>query len=155
MRKWLIAAAAILAFDQASKLAAEHWLTPHTPLPVTSWFNLSLIYNTGAAFGFLSDAGGWQRWFFVVITLVICVILIGWLRHLRDNEARAGIGITMILGGALGNLCDRLAYGRVVDFLDLHYGAFHWPTFNIADACISGGALLLIYATLFGKDFRR
>lgn len=154
MRKWLIIAATIFGVDQLSKFAAEDWLTPYTPVPITSWFNLNLVYNTGAAFSLLSEAGGWQRWFFVTITLIICVILINWLRQLQDSEVHLGIGITMILGGALGNLYDRLIYGHVVDFLDLYYASYHWPTFNIADASVTGGALLIIAITLSGKNIR-
>ena len=151
MRRWLILEGTIFLLDQLSKFMAEQWLTLHIPIPITPWFNLTLVYNTGAAFSLLSDAGGWQNWFFAVVTVIICIILVNWLKNLDDDDIQSGVGIALILGGALGNLFDRLALGHVVDFLDLYYQGYHWPTFNIADAAITSGALLIIVAALWEK----
>ena len=151
MRKCLIAAAVIFVADQLAKLAAQHWLALHVPLPVMPGFNLTLTYNPGAAFSFLSEAGGWQRWFFIVITIAVCAVLIAWLRRLPQDDTGSAVGITLILGGALGNLFDRLVHGHVVDFFDVYYEQYHWPIFNIADACVTAGALLIVAIAVFEK----
>lgn len=155
MRKWFWLAAALILIDQLSKAAAEWWLVEFRPVPVLPSFNLTLLYNEGAAFSFLGDAGGWQRWFFLIATTVIIVVLIRWLRELRPDETWKGAGYASIIGGALGNLIDRIATGRVVDFLDFYIGDYHWPAFNIADSAITVGVVVLIVATLFDPGQKR
>ncbi len=152
--KWLGVVLLIVLLDQISKGFAESWLLQGQPYPVMPSFNLTLWYNTGAAFSLLSEAGGWQRWFFVIVTVVVCGILWSLLRKLKPGEPGAvmsATGIVMIMGGALGNLIDRLFRGAVVDFLDVYYRSYHWPTFNIADIGITVGALMIIVVALRDK----
>lgn len=144
MRKWLALSGVIAAVDQLSKIAANASLTLHEPVAVTPYFNLTLVYNPGAAFSILGDAGGWQRWALLGVTAAICAFLYVWLKRLESGETGAAAAITAIIGGAIGNAIDRLAYGHVVDFIDLHYGGYHWPAFNVADAAIIVGAAGLI-----------
>ena len=117
--------------------------------------NMTLVHNTGAAFSFLSDAGGWQRWFFVIISMVVSTILAVWLYRLPSRQYLLAMAITLILGGALGNLCDRILLGYVVDFVDAHYQQHHWPAFNVADATITLGAVLLILESLLAPKQRK
>ena len=141
---WLAALLAIA--DQLGKWAALTWLTPHVPTPVLPYFNLTLTFNSGAAFSFLSDVGGWQRWLFIALAGVISGFLVYWLRQLQNREIWTGVALGLILGGALGNLWDRLfRAGRVVDFIDVYYGAAHWPAFNLADSgiCIGAGIIVI------------
>jgi len=130
--------------DQVTKNVAEQLLVLHQPIAVIPFFNFTLAYNEGAAFSFLSEAGGWQRWFFVVLSAVISIVLIFWIGQLKKYEKLTRISLALVLGGAIGNLIDRALYGKVVDFLDVYYQAWHWPTFNIADCCISVGAVGLL-----------
>lgn len=147
---WLWLAAAVLAADQATKLWASGQLELFRPVPLFPGVNLTLLHNSGAAFSFLADAGGWQRWFFIILTVVVCIVLVGWLLRLDRNERRVAAALALILGGALGNLVDRIAYGYVVDFLDLYVRTWHWPAFNLADAAITLGVVLLLADGLFG-----
>lgn len=149
--KWLWLSAVVLVIDQITKLAAEQFLTWGQPVPLLPFLNLTLLYNTGAAFSFLSQAGGWQRWFFIVLAAVISLVLLGWLRKLEAGQRVTAAGLALILGGALGNLIDRLVYGHVVDFIDFYYGSWHWPAFNVADSAITVGAATLIWEGLFGR----
>lgn len=149
--KWLGCALFIVLLDQISKGLAETWLLQGYSYPVMPSFNLTLLYNTGAAFSLLSEAGGWQRWFFIIVTVIVCAVLWSLLRKLKPEEPNAvlsAMGMMLIMGGALGNLVDRLFRGAVVDFLDFYYQSYHWPTFNIADICITVGALLIISVAL-------
>ena len=130
--------------DQISKELAEQFLLLHRPIAIMPSFNLTLAYNEGAAFSILSDAGGWQRWFFVILSTLISVVLIFWIGGLKPYEKWTRICLALVLGGAIGNLIDRVLYGKVVDFLDVYYQQWHWPTFNIADCCISIGAVGLL-----------
>jgi signal peptidase II len=114
------------------------------------FLDLHKVYNPGAAFSFLSDASGWQRWFFVGLTLFVSLVLIAWLRRLQAGQERLALALALILGGAAGNLIDRVVYGYVIDFIDLYYGDFHWPVFNVADSAITLGAGLLVLDTLLG-----
>lgn len=113
------------------------------------YFNLTYVHNTGAAFSFLSEAGGWQRWFFAVLALVISAVLSVWLARLQKHETLLALALSLVLGGAIGNLIDRLAYGYVIDFLDVYYDTWHWPAFNIADSAITLGVMLML-AESFG-----
>lgn len=120
----------------------------HQPVSVMPMFNFTLLYNKGAAFSFLADQGGWQRWFFLVLTTTVSIFLFMWLRKIKSTQVLQYTSLALILGGAIGNLIDRAIYGHVIDFLDIYYNHYHWPAFNIADAAISVGAILLIYDTL-------
>jgi signal peptidase II len=141
---WLSLALVLVLADQWTKGLAEAGLEYGRPLELLPVLNLSLHYNTGAAFSFLSDAGGWQRWAFSAIALIVSVVLCVWLIRLRREEWLLAWSLSFILGGALGNLWDRLATGRVVDFISVHYAGWYFPAFNLADSAISVGAGLMI-----------
>jgi len=145
--RWYAIALAIVLLDQASKLLVTEFLLPGEQVPVTPFFNLVLAHNTGAAFSLLAEAGGWQRWFFILVAAIAAVV-IGWLLAQHRQEPRYCLALVGILGGALGNLLDRLRLGYVVDFLDFHVAGWHWPAFNVADMAITGGAALLIWDSL-------
>ncbi len=155
MLKWLWLSLAIVVVDQATKWAAEAWLVLHQPVPVLPSFNLFLAYNTGAAFSFLAGAGGWQRWFFLLLAGGISVALVVWLKRLQVHETRLAVALALVLGGALGNLIDRAFYGHVIDFIDLYLGDWHWPAFNVADIGISCGAVLLALDSFMPKGAGR
>ncbi|MDR2625197.1 MAG: signal peptidase II [Zoogloeaceae bacterium] len=144
---WLIAAAAVLAADQASKHVVLAYLQYGEQVPLTGFFSLTLVYNTGASFGLLADMGGWQRWLFTLLALGICLwILVMLWKHPRMRLQNTAF--SLIMGGALGNVMDRLMHGAVVDFLDFHLAKWHWPAFNLADSGITAGALLLVLSGL-------
>ncbi|MBA3581499.1 MAG: lipoprotein signal peptidase [Gammaproteobacteria bacterium] len=149
---WFWLSALVIMLDQLTKIAAEHYLARYSALEIFPHFNLVLAYNSGAAFSFLSQAGGWQRWFFIILTTVISIGLIIWIRRLSAKAYWEGAAFSLILGGAIGNFIDRLAYGHVIDFLDVYYGRYHWPTFNIADSAITIGAVILISQSIFMKS---
>jgi signal peptidase II len=140
----------VIVLDQGSKAWATAALGYAQQVPVLPFFNLTLHHNTGAAFSFLSDAGGWQRWFFTALAAVVSAALAAWLWRLSRAERVLALGLSLVLGGALGNLVDRLLHGYVVDFISLHYAGHYFPTFNIADAAITVGAGLLILDSLRG-----
>ena len=149
---WLALAMVVLLLDQASKawiLGSFRLMEHHT---VTPFFNLVLVFNAGASFSFLADAGGWQKWFFVVLALGISLWLLGMLRqHARERLLPAAL--SLILGGAIGNVVDRLRFDAVVDFLDIHLAGYHWPAFNVADSAITVGvALMLWHQFRYGKE---
>ncbi len=138
----------VIVLDQLSKYFASAELNLHEPLAVLPMFNLTLAYNTGAAFSFLQTAGGWQQWLFGGIALVVSIILIIWLKNLPRHAYSHAIALALILGGALGNLMDRLRLGYVVDFIQLYVHSWYWPTFNLADSAITLGAILLALSVL-------
>lgn len=142
--KWLWLAVLVLMLDLGTKAIASHWLVYANPVPVLPFFNLTLLHNTGAAFSFLAGASGWQRWFFVILALVVSVILVVWLRTLKRQETWLAIALVLILGGALGNVYDRVVHGYVVDFLHFYWRDWHFPAFNLADAAITIGAGMMI-----------
>ena len=144
LNKWLWLSALVIALDQASKWLASAKLVLHSPVEVMPMFNLTLMHNRGAAFSFLHNAEGWQRWFFVLIALVVSTVIIAWLRRLQPAQRLMAAGLSLILGGALGNVWDRIVQGYVVDFIDVYYDHWHWPAFNVADSAIVLGAALLI-----------
>jgi signal peptidase II len=151
MLRWLWLSALVVALDQATKLWAEAALLGQPPLKVLPHLDLILVYNTGAAFSFLSEAGGWQRWFFVVLALGVTGVLGFWLARLGRGERLSALSLALVIGGALGNLIDRVAYGKVIDFIDVYWDAsLHWPAFNIADSAITLGVILLLAESLFG-----
>ena len=143
MRKWLLIAAAIVGVDQAVKYAVVQYFATHPPIAVTSFFNLLLVYNTGAAFSFLSDAAGWQRGFFIAIALAASAWIV-WLLRRDPRPSLFTVALTLVLAGAVGNMIDRIVIGSVVDFLDFHAFGYHWPAFNVADSAITFGAVLLL-----------
>lgn len=144
MLRWLWLTAVVLVLDHASKWLAEASLTLHQPVEVIpGFFNWFLAYNTGAAFSFLASAGGWQRWFFVMLASGMSVALLLWLRKLQPQETLLAVALSLVLGGAIGNLIDRVLWGKVVDFIQWHYAGYYWPAFNIADSAIFLGAVLL------------
>ena len=149
---WYGIAALVVLLDQASKGLAESALEYGRPVAVFAWFNLTLQYNPGAAFSFLSDAGGWQRYFFTAVAVVISAVLMVWLYVMPRQQRLLALALGLILGGALGNLWDRLVLGHVVDFISLHYGGHYFPAFNLADSAISAGAALMIFDSLFGRS---
>jgi signal peptidase II len=143
-----------LLLDQASKWLALSQLQLGIPEPVLPFFNWLLLFNPGAAFSFLAQSSGWQRWFFTALGLLACVYIVFMLRKHQDEKLLC-IALSLILGGAAGNVLDRLMYGAVVDFIDLHYANWHWPAFNVADSAICIGAVLIIVSELrksFGKS---
>jgi len=150
--RWLWLALAIVVVDQGTKTLAEHLLIIHETVPVMPSFNLFLTYNLGAAFSFLSNAGGWQRWLFAFLSTGISVFIVLWLRRVPQNEKWLAFALALVLGGAVGNLIDRLfrASGGVVDFIDIYYGGWHWPAFNVADSAITVGAVILVSSALRG-----
>ncbi len=144
MAKWLALAFGILLADQLTKYAVLQHFATGRAIEVTSFFNLVLVYNAGAAFSFLSDASGWQREFFITIALLASVWIIYLLRR-YGQQTLFCLALSMVLAGALGNVIDRFLFGAVVDFLDFHAFGYHWPAFNVADSAISCGAVLLIW----------
>jgi signal peptidase II len=151
MLKWLWLSGLVIVLDQASKWIISSSFSLHETLAVMPYFNLTLAHNTGAAFSFLAQAGGWQRWFFVGLTTVISVALFIWLKKLGTQAKLEAISISLILGGAIGNVIDRIYFGYVVDFLDFYYGTAHFAAFNIADSAICVGAGLLILDSFISK----
>lgn len=164
MNRWLALALVVALLDQASKLMASALLAPGETVPVLPFLDLRLAHNPGAAFSFLAEAGGWQRWFFSALALGVSLFIVRWLRRLPPDQPLHGTALALILGGAVGNLVDRLRLGHVVDFLDFHYPArdgclplfapvptpeglaCHWPAFNLADSAIFLGAALYLIA---------
>ena len=143
-----IIATIIIGLDQWSKTLASTQLEYRRPVEVTHWFNFTLTHNTGAAFSFLAEAGGWQRWLFALVTLGVSGFMLVWLARLQRHQIWLGLALGLILGGGLGNLYDRLTLGYVIDFISVHYHNWYWPAFNVADAAISFGAFLLILDSL-------
>jgi len=147
--KWLWLSALTIVLDQLTKKIAEAELLLHKPVAVFPGFNFTLMYNKGAAFSFLSEAGGWQRIFFVSLSTAISIFLFFWLKQITQDEKQKNnqvlqIAIALILGGAIGNLIDRALTGEVVDFIQVYYSTYYFPAFNIADSAITLGAGLLI-----------
>jgi signal peptidase II len=151
MLKWIAVSVAVVVLDQLTKFAADSSLVYGQAVPVLPSFNLTLMYNRGAAFSFLSDASGWQRWFFVTVSLGASLLLVFWLRKLRPAQWLLALALSLVLGGAVGNLIDRLWAGHVIDFIQLYYRDFYWPAFNLADSAITVGAVLLVWDALFLK----
>jgi signal peptidase II len=166
VKKWLWLSAVVVGLDQLTKYMAVTHLQAYQSVSFLPLLDLTLMYNRGAAFSFLSAAGGWQRWLFTLLALVISAAIVAWLLRLREHERLQAAGLALVLGGALGNVIDRMFLGHVVDFLDFSYRAdsclplfvtirnsvteCHWPAFNLADSAISVGVVLLIVDSLCG-----
>lgn len=150
MHRWLWLSLVIVALDQLSKQLVESSLMVYETIPLLPYFNLTLAYNEGAAFSFLSDQGGWQRWFFALVAAVVVVVLMVWLSRLK-HERLLAVSLSLVIGGALGNLVDRLFIGHVIDFLDFFYHSYHWPAFNVADISITLGVVLMFVDALVGR----
>jgi signal peptidase II len=146
---WLGLSLLIIALDQWTKVIALGALELHQPVPVVEgWLNWTLTYNYGAAFSFLSDASGWQRWFFTILACGVSAVLAVWLSRIPRRDWRQALPFALIVGGALGNMIDRLRYGYVIDFVDAYWRAHHWPAFNVADSAIVCGAVTLALFTI-------
>lgn len=149
---WYGLAVVIVLLDHYTKGLASGQLEYGRPVQVFSWFNLTLQHNTGAAFSFLNDAGGWQRYFFTIVASVISVGLVISLFMISRGHRLLALSLGLILGGALGNLWDRVALGYVVDFISVHYQGRYFPAFNIADSAISVGAALMLLDSFITRD---
>jgi signal peptidase II len=154
MTRWLWLSLLVVVLDQATKWLAEALLVPFRPIAVAPLLNLTLMYNEGAAFSFLSNAGGWQRWFFAAFALAMTIALIIWLARLAQGERTTAAALALVIGGAIGNLIDRVLTGRVVDFIDFYVGTWHWPAFNVADSAITLGIILLL-VTSFREELSK
>lgn len=146
---------AVVIADQATKWAIVEWVSLYDRIPLNSFINLTHQKNSGAAFSFLANAGGWQRWFFVVLATVVSGAIVVWIWRIRhEGQAMLSTGLALVLGGAVGNLIDRARLGHVTDFIQVWFGEWAFPSFNVADASISVGAALLIIDALFfsGRD---
>lgn len=143
MLKWLWLSLISLILDQWSKIVIDGSMRLYESIAIIPGFNLTYVHNTGAAFSFLSEAGGWQRWFFAAMAFIISIVLVVWLSRLKKHETFLAIALALVLGGAIGNLIDRVAYGYVIDFLDVYYQNSHWPAFNIADSSICVGVFFM------------
>lgn len=141
---WFALTLLIILLDQGTKYWAETSLYPYNPANILPFMNWTLAYNTGAAFSFLGNAGGWHQWLFVGIASFVSLLIAGWIVRTPAKDKLSLIGLTLILGGALGNLIDRVLHGHVIDFIDVYYQQWHWPIFNVADMSICVGAFFLI-----------
>ena len=140
---WFILSVLIVLLDQGSKYWASVDLLPYHPVAVMPMFNLTLAYNTGAAFSFLSEAGDWHRWFFAGFSLIMSIVLVIWIKKTPSGQRLQLLALGLVLGGAVGNLIDRAFLGYVTDFIEVYYKSYHWPVFNLADSAICVGAFLL------------
>ncbi|WP_299197748.1 signal peptidase II [uncultured Amphritea sp.] len=152
---WLWLVVVVIVLDLFTKYQASTLLPygiPHPQLPV---FDLTLLHNTGAAFSFLAQAGGWQRWFFALIAMVVSIVLLVWMARTPYQQRWLGAGLALVLGGALGNLYDRVVQGYVIDFISLHYNGYYFPAFNLADTAITIGAGMLIIDMLWFSETKK
>ncbi len=151
MRRFLWVTIIILILDQLTKFIAADYLASHGEMKLIAFLSFTLVHNTGAAFGILSSAGGWQNIFFIAIASTACVVILWMFWRLNVKNVSLAVGLSLILGGAAGNLIDRLIHGYVIDFVDVYYQSWHWPAFNIADSAITIGAVLLIFDSFTSK----
>lgn len=148
---WLVLSVVLVLLDQWTKMIAVGALDYGIPVPVLPGFNWTLVHNYGGAFSFLSDHDGWQRWFFLVVSTGVTLVLIEWLRRTARRHWILCLPLSLLIGGAIGNLIDRSRFGYVVDFIDVYYGNAHWPAFNLADSGITVGIVMLIAYEIFGQ----
>ena len=153
MLKWIWLAIVIVVFDQLTKYIASTSLEMHQPIAVMPMFNWTLMHNPGAAFSFLANEDGWQRWFFATIAVVVSVVIFLWIKKLEQHEKWQAIALALILGCAVGNVIDRIWLGYVVDFIQIYYQQWYWPAFNIADSAISIGVVMIIIDSI--KEYQR
>ena len=147
---WIAVAIAVIIADQLTKWAIIEWVSLYDTVPINSFMNLTHQRNTGAAFSFLAGAGGWQRWFFVVLATVVSGVIAAWIWQVRrDGPMMLAAGLALVLGGAIGNLIDRVRLGYVTDFIQVWFGGWAFPSFNVADSAITVGAAFLIIDALF------
>jgi signal peptidase II len=144
MLAWLWLSAVVIMLDQLSKRLVDTSMQLYQSIELMPFFQLTYLRNQGAAFSFLSQAGGWQRWFFVGLAVTASGLICYWLKRLEKHQRWEAAAWALILGGALGNLIDRVLYGYVIDFLDVYYGEWHWPAFNVADSAITVGVAMLL-----------
>jgi len=154
LTRWLVLAGCLLIVDQLTKLWFDSSLRYGERVQVLPFFDFTLLYNPGAAFSFLADQGGWQRWFFTVLGLGAGVFML-WMMHTNRTQRRLLLALALILSGALGNVIDRIAYGHVIDFLLFYWQNWYYPAFNVADSCITLGAILLILDEILRLRGRR
>lgn len=152
---WLWLSVLVLVLDQLTKRVVDTSMQLHQTIELLPFFQLTYMRNEGAAFSFLSGAGGWQRWFFISLAIIASVFICFWLGKLSREQLREAIAWALVLGGALGNLIDRIFHGYVIDFLDVYYGDWHWPAFNVADSAITLGVILLLFDSLRPSQGRR
>jgi len=148
MLKWIWLSVVVVILDQLTKYIASTSLEMFTPVAVMPMFNWTLMHNTGAAFSFLHDAGGWQRWFFATIAIVVSIVIFLWIKRLQHHEKWQAIALALILGGAIGNVIDRIWLGYVVDFIQVYYQQWYYPAFNVADSAIFIGVVMIIIDTI-------
>ena len=146
--RWYSLSSFIILVDQLTKSLATKNLLYGEYVNIFSGLNLILVHNTGAAFSFLSDASGWQRWLFLLVSLSVSIILIIWIFRLKEQQLLESLSLALILGGAIGNLVDRIFLGYIIDFIDIYYKNYHWPVFNVADASITLGVVFFISKNL-------
>ena len=152
---WMVVSFVVIALDQLTKWAILKWVPLYDKIPVNSFINITHQRNTGAAFSFLADADGWQRWFFIVLATAVSIFIVTWLWRIRETgPAILAAGLSLVLGGAIGNVIDRIVLGSVVDFIQVLIAGWPFPSFNVADSAITVGAGFLIIDALFfsGKD---
>jgi signal peptidase II len=152
---WLWLSAFVLVIDQLTKRVVDTSMQLHETIELIPFFQLTYMRNEGAAFSFLSGAGGWQRWFFIGLAVIASVFICFWLKRLANTQRWEAIAWALVLGGALGNLIDRILYGYVIDFLDVYYGDWHWPAFNVADSAITLGVILLLMDSFWPTQSKR
>jgi len=152
MLKWLWLSGVMVVLDQMSKVWIDLNLSLHESIPIMPSFSITYARNYGAAFSFLSEAGGWQRWFFAVLAIAVSVGIVIYLKKLKPEEKLLALSLSLILGGAIGNIIDRVIYGYVIDFLDVYYDTYHWPIFNIADSAITVGVGLMLIESFMEKE---
>ncbi|MDX1570038.1 MAG: signal peptidase II [Xanthomonadales bacterium] len=148
----MLLSAVVIVLDQLTKWIAVTQMNLYESIPVMWGLNWTLLHNYGAAFSFLSDHSGWQRWFFTIIAIVVTAVLAVWLKRTPRSDWTTAAPLSLIIGGAVGNLIDRLRLGYVVDFIDVYYQQWHWPAFNIADSAISIGAISLILISFLSEN---
>lgn len=144
MLRWLWLSLLVVLLDQITKQLVESNFLVFEVMPLLPNINLTLVYNEGAAFSFLSDQEGWQRWLFVLIGIIVSLVLVVWVSRLSSDQRLSAIALCLVVGGALGNVIDRLLLGHVVDFIDVYYQSWHWPAFNVADSAITLGVIMML-----------
>ncbi len=147
-RHYFIVTLLLIIFDQITKLLIYGYILPNNSIVINDYFSLTHVHNSGAAFSFLADQSGWQKYFLSGVSIIVSVVIIIWMRRLAITQVLKLSALSILLAGAIGNLIDRLTLGFVIDFIDLHYQTFYWPVFNVADILISVGVVLLLFSDM-------